>query len=254
MVLPSGCRCVFVGGGTRVVDVDEFRSLRGAERDRVWGEVERAIRCLRGVQLAMLAEVDDSGSYADDAHRTTRAWVQATLNCSKATAVRKVQTARMLTAMPVTAAANRAGRLGPDQLRLLADLHANRRCRGQLPDSDALLSGYAATLTYHDFVQVCQRWQAHADPDGWHRDHDTSVDNRQVRVSRIGHGHILQAHGDALTGEVIAKILDDYTHAEFQADVADHRVPARAPGASVVTTRWCASSPTPTTTRAPAAV
>ena len=153
--------------------------------------------------------------------------MQATLNCSKATAVRKVQTARMLTAMPVTAAANRVGRLGPDQLRLLADLHANRRCRDQLPDSDALLSGYAATLSYPDFVQVCQRWQAHADPDGWHRDHDTSVDNRQVRVSRIGHGHILQAHGDALTGEVIAKILDDYTHAEFQADVADHRLSAR---------------------------
>src|SRR4051794_22896074 len=147
-------------GEVRVVEVDEFRLLRGAERDRVWLDVERAIRCLQAVQSAMLAEVDDSRSYVDDAHRSTRAWVQVTLNCSQPTAVRKVQTARMLAEMPATAEANRNGRLGADQLRLLADLHANPRCRNQLPHSDTLLAEHAAGLTHRDFGQVRERWQA----------------------------------------------------------------------------------------------
>src|SRR3954469_13906605 len=166
MVHPSRCRVCVEGGGARVVDIDEFRLLRGAERDAAWVDVERAIRCLQAVQLAMLVAVDESRSYVDDAHRSSRAGVEAKLNCSRLTAVRKVQTARMLADMPATAEANRAGRLGADQLRLLADLHANPRCRNQLPHSDTLLAEHAARLTHRDFGLVCERWQAHADPDG----------------------------------------------------------------------------------------
>src|SRR4051794_12191612 len=111
----------------------------------------------------MIAEVDRSGSYVDDAHRSTKSWLRAVSNCSPATALRDVDVARMLAGMPATAEANRTGRLGADQLRLLAGLHANRRCRDQLPESDGLLSEYAAVLTYREFAQVCERWQAHAE-------------------------------------------------------------------------------------------
>jgi len=73
-------------------------------------------------------------------------------------------------------------------------------------------------LTYTDFQQVCERWQAHADPDGWHGDHDLAVDNRHVHLARLGQGHVLHAEGDALTGDVMAKILARYTDTEFDHD------------------------------------
>jgi hypothetical protein len=76
-------------------------------------------------------------------------------------------------------------------------------------------------LTLRDFAQICERFHAHTDPDGNHRDHELSRANRGVSNNTVGTGHILHAEGDALTGEVLSKILDDHANAEYDTDVAD---------------------------------
>jgi Domain of unknown function (DUF222) len=176
---------------------------------------------LTALQAAMVAEVDRSGSYLDDCHRSTRSWVQAVSNSSKAVAINKVHMAGLLVALPVLAGAVAAGEIGGCQLRLLTRLHITPRCRDQLLDSEGLLVELARTLTLGDFRQACQRWEAHADPDGTHSDHQASRDNRTVRCSTVGSGHLLHAEGDALSGDVMTEILDAHARAELEDDLAE---------------------------------
>ncbi len=206
--------------GERLPDLEQFRLLRGYHRDRACLTVEREIRRLQGLQAAMVFEVDRSCSFLDDFHHSASAWFTAVTNSSKATAKWVTRTGALLELLPMLAAAVSEGRVGPDQVRLLARLHANDRCRPLLPDSEALLVGHAITLTWREFRQVCLRWEAWADPDGAHRDHEASRENRHVSSSQVGAGHVLHAEGDALTGDIIKEILDAHVEAEYQADLA----------------------------------
>lgn len=204
-------------------DLEQFRGLAGHQRDEAYLAVEREVRRLQALQASMLSEVRQSRSFLGDFHHTVTAWVQAVTNCSRSTAVYRTRTAHMLTDLVCLADAVAAGEVGADQVRLLSRLHANDRCRHQLGDSEELLIGYARTLTLHEFRQVCQRWEQHADPDGAHRDHETSRANRSVKSSALGAGHQLHAEGDALTGDVINEILDKHAEAEFETDLTERR-------------------------------
>ena len=203
-----------------VPDLDGFRGLSGCRRDRAYMAVECEVRRLQALQASMLVEVQRSSSFLDDYHHSTRAWLQAVTNTSQTTAIRAIQTAAMFADLALLAAAAAAGEIGADQLRLLTRLHANDRCRDLLPASEELLAGYAKTLTLREFRQICQRWQAHADPDGAHADHQASRHNRSVKTSQIGAGHLFHAEGDALTGDIITEILDAHAQAEFETDLA----------------------------------
>ncbi len=183
--------------------------------------VERESRRLLALKAAMIHEVTRSQSYIDDSHHTPTAWVRAVTNCSTGTAKQATSTASLLAALPLLATEVAAGRVGPDQIRLLASLHDNDRCRPLLPDSEQLLVEHARTLVLHDFKQICQRWQAHADPDGTHRDHETSRANRHLRRTQIGASGTLHAEADALTMAIINDILDAHTQAEYNNDLLE---------------------------------
>lgn len=202
-------------------DLDSFRTLAGAHRDAAFLAVEREIRRLQAVQAAMITEVATSGSFRDDADHSARAWVQAVTNSSRRSATTQVRHALLLADLPGLASACSAGRTGADQVQLLAGLHANDCCRAALPESDRLLTGHAAALSFHDFAQVCQRWRAYADPDGAHRDHETSRRNRHASIRRIGAGGILHAEGDALSLDMMSEILEAHAHSELLSDLAD---------------------------------
>jgi Domain of unknown function (DUF222) len=204
-----------------VPDVESFRSLSGAARDEAFMTVEREIRRLQALQAELIAAVDSSGSFVDDFHRTAMNWCQGVLNASRGTAVMLVQTARMLADLPAVAHASGQGLVGADQLRLLTRLHANPRSRDQLPAWEEFLVEQACQLTFGDFVVVCQRWLAGADPDGAHRDQEAAKANRSVASTRLGAGHLLRVEGDAVTGEILTEILDAHTEAEYHQDVAD---------------------------------
>ncbi len=201
--------------------IDEFRGLRGYQRDEAFMGVEREIRRLQAMQYDMLAEVKQSLSFVDDGHHSPATWVAAVTNCSRGGAHRRVHTAALLHDLPVLALAVRAGEVGGDQLQLVMKLWLNPRCREHLGAAQDLLVGHARSLTLREFAQICERFQAHTDPDGNHRDHELSRQNRSISQSAIGAGHILHAEGDALSGEVLSKILDDHATAEYEIDVAD---------------------------------
>ncbi len=203
------------------VDVDRFGFWPGAQRDLAWMDVERLRRRLGAVQAELTAACLRTDSYALDGHRSPAAWLAAVGNADRRTAAALVARARLLAAMPHLAAAFAAGDVGEDQLRCLTRLWANPRCRPQLPDSDELLTRHAAALEYLEFVQVCQRWQAHADPDGTHRDHVEARARRGITIRKRGAGFVMTVRGDAESGAVFEEILDEHAEAEYLTDVAE---------------------------------
>ena len=197
-----------------------FRGLRGASRDTAFMDVEREIRRLHALRAALVHEVTVSGSFVDDAHHNVTSWVQAVTNSSKSTASHNVRVSKLLADLPVLAAAVADGEIGSDQLRLLVGLRSNLRCGHLLADSEELLLSHAKGLRLREFRIVCQRWLAHADPDGAHRDHETSRENRSVTSLNRGAGHEFHAQGDALTGDILIKIIDRQAAIELEHDIA----------------------------------
>ena len=213
--------------GSCVVDVvdvmNEFSKLGGAQRDDVFMNVEREIRRLHAVRSTMIAAVASNSSFVDDGHHSPTHWLQAVANCARSTAARQVNMAAMLLELPGAALAASQGDIGDDQLRLLLKLFLNQRGRQALAESEseAMLVGYAVSLTLRDFAQVCERWLAHVDPDGNIRDHELSRQARRVTNAQVGAGHVLTAQGDALSGDIITRILDEQARVELDRDRAD---------------------------------
>ena len=213
--------------GSCVVDVvdvmNEFSKLGGAQRDDVFMNVEREIRRLHAVRSTMIAAVASNSSFVDDGHHSPTHWLQAVANCARSTAARQVNMAAMLLELPGAALAASQGDIGDDQLRLLLKLFLNQRGRQALAESEseAMLVGYAVSLTLRDFARVCERWLAHVDPDGNIRDHELSRQARRVTNAQVGAGHVLTAQGDALSGDIITRILDEQARVELDRDRAD---------------------------------
>ena len=202
-------------------EVEGFRCLGGWARDEAFLGTEREIRRLQALQASRVRAVEVSGSFGDDRFLSVTAWAQAVTNTSRAAAGYLVRVGRMLALLPVLAAAVEAGSVGQEQLRLLARLHANDRCRPLLQESDGLLTGFACSLTLRDFKAACQRWQGYADPDGANKDVELSRQNRKARFGKIGAGFTLTVEGDAVTGEVLDEIITEHTQAEYLTDVVD---------------------------------
>jgi len=112
----------------------------------------------------------------------------------------------------------RAGEVGVDQVRAIAKVHANRRCTAQLPNSEALLVEHALRLEFQDFAVVLGRWEALADTDGAHRDHNRAHDDRDAFVVPVGAEVHLRAHCGTTQGAVLREIFDRFVEAQFHAD------------------------------------
>jgi hypothetical protein len=79
---------------------------------------------------------------------------------------------------------------------------------------------WATRFSFYDFARLIRRWLLAADPDGAHRDHEASRENRHVKYSQLGAGYMLSAEGDALTGEKIHEVLTRRTEDEYRKDLA----------------------------------
>jgi hypothetical protein len=200
--------------------VDDFMFLSGQARDAAFMSTEREIRRLQALQAGRIRHTETTCGFVDDAFHSITSWLQAVTNVARGSASFRVGVARLLEDMPLLASAGDEGRIGDDQLRLLVRLHTNDRCRPHMAESDALLTGHAASLTLRDFRQVCQRWESWADPDGTQRDHELSHANRSIKIAQTGTEFMLTAQGSAVTGEELEQIIQAHEQAEYEIDIA----------------------------------
>ncbi len=172
------------------------------------------------IWFATVDEVDRTLSFKDDGHRTAACWVQALTNCAPSDAKRQVRVARMIRHLPAVGDALLIGHIGAAQIEALLQLWRNRRVRDVLAVLIDELIERASLMPLMDFRMVCQRVVAFADPDGAHRDHETSRANRHLSLVPDGAGFRLHAEGDAPSGAIVQEVPDRYVQAEFDTDWA----------------------------------
>lgn len=199
------------------------RATKAADRDAIMAAAALARRTAEALCLAMIGFADATARYVDDAHRSAACWVTAVTNCSPDNGRRQVRQARMLRDLPPVASALLDGHIGSEQVAAFARLHRNTRVAPHLADAIDLLLEHAALLPYLDFVKVCQRFEAWADPDGAEGDHEQTRANRAMSFDSRGAGFRMVVRGDALTGSMIEAALEPFIEAEFEADWAEGR-------------------------------
>ncbi len=205
----------------RSIEVPELADLEGLgprQLERVLFELDGVRRRVETLIAETVGVAERTVAYADDGHASVSGWARATCNWSSSDTKAMVQCGRMLHAVPVAATATHRGSVGVSQTRLLARVFANPRCAEQFPDSAGLLVDHAATLSYDDFAVVVRRWEALADTDGAHGQHQRAHNFRDAHVAIVGERVYLDAQGGVLAGAMIEEIFERFCKAEFHAD------------------------------------
>ena len=219
---PSNSATVYRPWGTlvrmAVVESELRADSEGRELAAALLALELERRRIEAEMAVLIACADESGVFVEDGHATVTAWAQATCNWSPAETKARTRLARLDGRMPSVVPALRCGRIGVAQAMELARLSANPRARHHLPDSEEVLVTQAGRLWYLDFQTVCRRWEALADENGAHRDHERARFDRRVHAGIVGTRFHLDAEGDVITGTAMAEILDRFEQAEFHAD------------------------------------
>src|SRR6056297_2719840 len=176
-------------------------------------------------ELALTAnEIDRRRSYADDGHRSLKAYLRGTCTYSDGEATRVRRLAAATAGVPGLAEALHHGRIGTPQANELAVAHANRRVRDRLVEFAPMLLDLAERLSFREFGTCIQRFVMLADIDGAHRDLDESVAGRRVRVDNLNGSLSLDGSGgDPLVNAELAAIFRRFCELEYEADVAARR-------------------------------
>ncbi|MEQ1873173.1 MAG: DUF222 domain-containing protein [Ilumatobacteraceae bacterium] len=182
---------------------------RGLDRDR---------RIAEAALATLVHQVAMTGAFTSDGHRSVKAWGRATCNWSGAEASRFLRAGRMLARFESAATAAASGDLGVAQMHALASAVANPRVAEHLDASEELLVSQASLLDYDDYVTLLAHWEALADADGAHRDHERAHREREAHLSIVGERVYLNATGGAAAGVSMIEVFEQFCRTEWLAD------------------------------------
>lgn len=187
-------------------------------------EIELERRRLDAELAAAIAVAEHRQLPAIDGHRSTNAYLRATLNCSTTEAGRLRSQARAVDHVDGLGATWYAGHFGSSQATRFAVLYSNPRVRGRLGEFAPILLHHAEQLPYADFSACVERFVAGADPDGTHDARDDAIEHRNAHVGDLGGMVDITAHGgDGLTTAELIAIHQQFTEAEYRADIDARR-------------------------------
>lgn len=202
--------------------VDERMEWTVAQLDAEFREIELAHRALEARRAANLTAAEARQVRDVDGHRTTQAYVRATINQPGAVASALVRRARFCRQHPAAGEALLAGHVGVAQVDELARLATHPRV-GVLIDAPivATFMEEAEHASYREFKSLLDQFTDTLDQDGAWRDHLDDIERRTAFVKNVGGSLLVTADGgDVLTAERIEKIMDRFVEAEFERDAA----------------------------------
>ena len=204
--------------------VEELMECGDSELDERVRTLELERRRIES-ELALTAnEIDRRRSYADDGHRSLKAYLRGTCSYSDGEAARFRRLAAAVDGVPGLAEALHEGRIGTPQANEFAVAHGNSRVRDRLADFAPMLLDLAERLSFREFRTCMQRFTMLADTDGAHRDLDESVAGRRARVDNVnGSLSLSGSGGDPLVNVEVAAIFAKFCELEYRADVAARR-------------------------------
>lgn len=158
-------------------------ALRQRLRDAI-DEPSRAEGLLEAEAATFLNQVERIGAYGADGHRSAKTWARATCNWSGAEAASILKVGRMFARFPSAAVAAKNGELGVAQMRAFSQVVANPRLSEHLAACEEALVSPAKSLDYDDYVTLLAQWEALADEDGAHGDHERTSRTQRTCVDR----------------------------------------------------------------------
>ena len=183
------------------------------------GQLERLHRQIGALQADLLGAVDRDGLFVTDGHRSARAWAAFTTRIAPIEASRRLAVAAVMRDLPAVADAFRAGELGTDQIRLLANVRGNVACRQHLPNCEALLLDNAMSMSFTEFDVCVRRFVQLADQEGRRQKHDTTHRDRHARFTeQLDGGFHFEASFGPVQGVMLREIFEQFTASERTAD------------------------------------
>ncbi len=193
---------------------------------RRWLEgVEQVRRTVEAAAVAAAGALDRSNPFRSQGFFTTKTVMKHMCRLSGPEAHRRVQTARLHTALPAWGEAEAGGEVGVAQSELMARVVANPRLPAHIVerDSPALLDD-AIRLRYDVFERHVRTWEALGDPGGDRIRNQQQHANRDVRLRpRPEGGWTLSGSLGESAGCEFAEIFSWFCEAEWQSDWADAR-------------------------------
>jgi hypothetical protein len=205
------------------VDLDDLfassAGLSGRELGERLVEIDRLRRALEAAAVGVLDEAERSDAYRDDGHLTLRSWARGQVVWSRQEARQRLDELDLIRLCPQVAAALETGRLGVAYAAEMARARSNPRCGDRIADCIDEFLDWAGKLDFEGFRTVVRRWEQLADTDGAHRDHEQAHMARRASISNVDAEFHLRAQFGVIQGTAMAKILDAFTDAEYQADL-----------------------------------
>jgi hypothetical protein len=212
------------GAAWRADDVDLHEllatpaGLTGRELGDRLVELDRLRRALEAATVAILDEAERSDAYRDDGCTTLGSWARCQVVWSKHEATTRVRELDLIRLCPEVAAALESGTLGTAQVAELARARANPRAGDEIAEHISQMLQWASKLDFEGFRLVVRRWERLADVDGAHNDAETAHRGRRASLNRVDDTFHLRAQFGVIQGTAMAKILDAFIEAEWQAD------------------------------------
>lgn len=179
-------------------------------------EAARIARVVASVEARLVSVAERSEAYRDDAHRSVRNWVQATVRVRRGEADDLVRLAALGAAHPVVIEHLAGGTLGIAQAHALARVHANARVADRVGDVLDAFVTVAEQAPYETFVAHLRSWEQLTDSDGV--DPDRGHDRRHAGCTTLDGTTYLNARLSGVQGAEVAEILERFAHAEFAAE------------------------------------
>ena len=203
---------------SQVPSVAEIPAMLPADLEALARRLDGERRRVEAALATLVHRVGEAGAYANDGHRSAKAWGRAACNWSGGEAARFQKAGRMLARFESAATAASAGEIGVAQLHALAAVVANPRVVEHLEASEELLVSQASVLDYDDYVTMLAHWEALADENGAHDDHERAHRDRNAHMSMVGERFYLDANGGAASGVELMEIFEQFCRSEFLAD------------------------------------
>lgn len=206
----------------RVADVQtiDLTSLDADQQLVVIRRLEVVTRRLAHASDRALDQLDRSGGYAVDGHRSARDAVKHLGRLPGGSALARAQTVRALRQLPAVAAAYADGRIPTAHVRAIARVAANPRVTDLLAVADPVFAEQASVEPYDAFVAWLRQWESLADADGAAQAAESRHDRRRLSLTRnaIDGGWTLEGRFGDAQGAALAQRLEHFVDAEFQAD------------------------------------
>ncbi len=181
--------------------------------------LEIEARRIAARQADLLTDLDRSGLWAHDGHASAKVMIRHIGRLSSATASSRERISRAMRDLPIVAEAFRAGRIGVDQMDLIARIHRNARVRTMLIDAQEWFLDIAGSQSCKEFETTARQWERLADEDG-PEPNDRMHRARRVKLTQDDTTLVWEASGrfSSMMGAQIHEIFGHYTAAELMTD------------------------------------